>query len=344
MCRKDYFVAFWDYFGRFSTSKLEDNIDKHICPQNFESKIGLKTPKNRQKSVFRSVILLVFSFFSLYANQNESYALVKTQVENRWQAFQTDRVFIEFEYGKSDVELKEEFENIHKTRLAMYPMPGYEFAEPLIAADLIRAPGCAAFSFNNTVPYYNASTICLRDKYYIACEGPRSKDILAFFHLLATQHVTHLVRLTSSYEAWTKKCHPYWDGFVTESNGNAYLNIPTDAGIYSVRAFHMDHWRDHHGVDPEELLALVLQMRKGLADVNGLLAIHCSAGVGRTGTFLAAMAIADAIDEGTPFSIEEIVYRLSLQRISSVAKFGQYITLHRLAESYLNQKNKNFQK
>lgn len=294
--------------------------------------------------MFRSVILLIFSFFSLYASQNDSYATIKAQVENRWQTFQADRMFIEFEYGKSDAELKEEFENIRKTRLSMWKMPGYELAERLIAADLIRTPDCVAFSFNNTVPYYNASTICLGDKYYIACEGPRSKDILSFFNLLATQHVTHLMRLTSSYEAWTKKCHPYWDGLITEFNGSAYLNISTDVGMYSVRAFHMDHWRDNHGVDPEELLAHVLQMRKELADVNGLLAVHCSAGVGRTGTFLAAMAIVDVIDEGTPFSIEEIVYRLSLQRIYSVAKFGQYITLHRMAESYLNQKNRNFQK
>jgi hypothetical protein len=278
-------------------------------------------------------IFFFFLFSSLHASES-----IKTQVENRWQAFQADREFKEFKQGRSDVELNEEFENIRKTRLSIWKTAGYELAENLFKSDLIRAPGCVAFGFNNTVPYYNASTIYLGDRCYIACEGPRSKDLSKFFDLLMSQRVTHLVRLTSSYEAWAKKCHPYWDGFIKESDGGAYLHIPTDTGVYSVQAFHMDHWRDNQGVDHEELLALALQIREGLEKDNGMLVVHCSAGVGRTGTFLASLAIIEAIDKGVPFSIEEIVYRLSLQRVYSVAKIAQYITLHRLAEAYLNQK------
>jgi len=290
--------------------------------------------------VFRTAIFLILSISSLQGSLLEPYASVKAQVESRWQAFQANREFKEFKPGKSDGELKEEFGDIQKTRLILWTTPGYELAQNLVAEDLIRAPGCVAFDFNNTVPYYNASTICLGDRCSIACEGPRSKDVPKFFHLLTSQHATHLVRLTSSYEAWAKKCHPYWDGLIKEFNGNASLNIPTDTGFYSVQAFHMDHWRDHQGIDPEELLALVLQIRQGLNKDNSLLVVHCSAGVGRTGTFLASLAIVDALDKGLPFSIEEIVYRLSLQRVYSVAKSGQYITLHRLAEIYLNQNSR----
>jgi protein tyrosine phosphatase len=284
--------------------------------------------------VLRSVIFFIFFVFSISASQRESYESIRAQVESRWQAFQTNREFNLFQPGKSDAKLKEEFENINQVRLFLWTTPGYEFAEHLVAENLIRAPGCGSFNFNNTVPYYNASTICLGDKFYIACEGPRSKDIPKFFKLLTSQYVTHLVRLTGPYEGWTKKCHPYWDGLITESKGSAYLNIPTDTGIYSIQALHMDHWRDHYGINPKELLALVLQVREELKQDNSLLVVHCSAGVGRTGTFLAALAIVDAIDKGLSFSIEEIVYRLSLQRVYTVAKFTQYITLYRLAEAY----------
>lgn len=166
--------------------------------------------------------------------------------------------------------------------------------------------------------------MCLGGKYYIACEGPRSKDIPKFFNLLATHHVTHLVRLTDSYEGKTKKCHPYWEGLLSTCDGETYLNIPTKAGVCSVRAFDIAHWRDNQGVDPDELLSLVLQVREEVVDAGDLLLVHCSAGVGRTGTFLAALAIVDAVDRGEPFSIEEIVYRLSLQRVHSVGKFSQY--------------------
>lgn len=267
---------------------------------------------------------------------SEHFKSVKKQAKNRWQAFQSNREFKLFELGKSDITLQEEFENIHSTRQFMWTTLGYELAQHLIAADLIRASNCVAFAYNNTVPYYNASTMYLGNKCFIACEGPRSKDVSKFFNLLVTNHVTHLIRLTDSHEGETKKCHPYWDGLLSEySGGSGYLNIPTETGVYSVRAFDIAHWRDHHGVDPDELLALILQVRQELDDTRGLLAVHCSAGVGRTGTFLAALAIVDAIDREEPFSIEEIVYRLSLQRVFSVAKFVQYITLHKLAESYL---------
>ena len=125
------------------------------------------------------------------------------------------------------------------------------------------------------------------------------------------------------------------------ADGKQQLNIPTENGIYSIRAFDMAYWRDNQGVDAEQLLKLVLQVRRELTDSHGLLLVHCSAGVGRTGTFLASLAIVDAIDRGELFSIEEIIYRLSLQRVYSVGKSSQYITLHRLAEAYLRKKYEN---
>jgi protein tyrosine phosphatase len=292
-------------------------------------------------SIFCTLLIADQSFEKLSATQPEISALttIEEQVEKRWQAFQENRTFMPFEPGKSDQALEGEFENIRNTRSLLWTTPGYELAQHLIANDLVRATGCVAFAYNNTVPYYNASTMCLSGQRHIACEGPRSKDISSFLNLLKSHHVTHLVRLTDAYEGETKKCHPYWEGLLAESEGKTYLNIPTENGIYSVRAFDMAYWKDNQGVDPDQLLALVLQVRNEVVNSHGMLTVHCSAGVGRTGTFLAALAVVNAIDQGKPFSIEEIVYRLSLQRVYSVGKHCQYITLHRLAESYLRKKS-----
>ncbi|MBS0625896.1 MAG: hypothetical protein JSS32_07595 [Verrucomicrobia bacterium] len=258
--------------------------------------------------------------------------VVRIEIEKRWETFQTQRSFSPFRPGKSDEELRTEHEKIDQIRYAVWKKPDYEIAQHLIDNDLIRAADAIAFNYNNTVPYYNCSTIYIGDRYYIAAEGPRSKDIPKFFELLSSQNVTHLVRLTGAYEGWIPKCAPYWDGLVKESEGKTYLDLPG----HSVRLFHLDFWKDHHGIDPSELLKVALQIKEDLQ--TGLLLVHCSAGVGRTGTFLASMAAIDAIDRGQPFSIEEIVYRLSLQRIFSVYSPVQYITVHRLAEAYLKQK------
>jgi protein tyrosine phosphatase len=269
------------------------------------------------------LLLVCLLIFPLFAD-------LKEEVEQRWLTFQKERVFKPFTPGKSDADLRQEFDELHNIRTDLWTTDGYQFADHLIANDLIRAPGCVAFDYNNTVPTYNASTIWIGNRRYIACEGPRSKDISSFFDLIKSQSVTHLIRLTDSHEGDLKKCHPYWDGLLIEGT----LQIPTDTGSYSVSAFDMAHWRDNQGVDPAELLAVVLKVREAIADEKSLLLVHCSAGVGRTGTFLAALAIVDAIDRKEPFSIEEIVYRLSLQRVHSVGKSSQYITLHRLAEKY----------
>ena len=167
-----------------------------------------------KKTAIFQVVLFCVSLSGLLAEKQVTYEVcehfksVQEQIESRWRDFQMNREFKVFEPGKSDAVLKEEFENLHATRERIWTTVEYERAQNLFAADLIRAPGCAAFAYNNTVSYYNASTIYLGGKRYIACEGPRLKDIPNFFRLLVTHHVTHLVRLTDSYEGETKKVVP----------------------------------------------------------------------------------------------------------------------------------------
>jgi|GEM_PF-1182633 len=264
----------------------------------------------------------------------------KEQIEMRWRDFQSYRTFKPFSPGIPDEVLQKEFENIHETRKKIWETPHYLPAEILLKRDLVRAaPECAAFSFNNTTPEYNASSLFLKERLYIACEGPRSKDIESFFNLLKSCKITHLVRLTDAFEENIEKCHPYWEKVSREIfDGKHFLNIPDEKTTYAVCTFNLAHWRDNQGIDPNELLALVLQVRKEIAGSEKRLLVHCSAGVGRTGTFLAALKIVDAIDRGECLSIEETVYQLSLQRPHSIGKSSQYITLHRLAEIYFKHK------
>ncbi len=242
------------------------------------------------------------------------FGSLEMEAKSRWESFASDRSFKPFEPNRSDEELAREFEEI---RLRRWESDEFKFAGQLIDRDLVREGKCCAFAYNNTDANYNASTVYVGNCRMIVCEGPREKDVYRFFDLIGSQGVTHLVRLTAAAEGDVEKCYPYWNA-----------PIPTP-----VRTFQLDQWQDNCGIDPEELLAFVLEVRKELAsDEQNLLLVHCSAGVGRSGTFLAAWAILDAIEAGQPFSIEEIVYRLSLQRIRSVARRDQYITLHKLAE------------
>jgi hypothetical protein len=306
--------------------------------------------------IFFAVLAFVATEYSIFPalpreQVAQEFAAAKAGYEERWDAFREQRTFTPFASGRQEKDLDGEFLKIRETRYGIWyrnpdellkeSAPRYEVSKPLLFQDGARAKNCIAFAYNNTVPYFNASTVYVGDVAYIACEGPRSKDIPKFFQMMAAYRVTHLVRLTDSYEGNVKKCHPYWEGLLKEGDsGASLLNIPLDGPVsYPVRTFIMDDWRDHHGIGPKRLLDVVLQVRKEVAQRKGLCVVHCSAGVGRTGTFLAAVAIVDAIDRGKPLSIEEIVYQLALQRIHAVSRITQYETLHRLAEEYLRVKS-----
>lgn len=302
--------------------------------------------------------MLFFACLLAFVNFNIAPLLPKNAIDQqfyaaeqkfaeRWEVFQQDKEFVPFQVGRTDAELEIEFQEVDHVRHHVWyrnpesaikeSMPGYEISLPLIFQDKARCRNCLPFDYNTLTPYYNASAMNLFGRHSIACEGTRSKDIPHFYTLLYEYQVTHLVRLTASYEGENKKCHPYWDGLLTKGeDGEWILNVPMGDNIsYPVQYFATDDWRDHSGIQPQKLLDLLLKVRTGLDEQKGLLTVHCSAGVGRTGTFLAGLAILDAIDQKIPFSIQEIVYRLSLQRAFSVAKPSQYITLHRLAEEYL---------
>jgi protein tyrosine phosphatase len=302
------------------------------------------------------IFQIVFSIFCIFINAdqtinkeqqkisltqkktNDHFKQVKKEIDIRWQNFQKNKTFKLFKPKRSNASLKKEFKDICLTRISIWKAPEYKYASQLIENDQTRVLKCTAFDYNNTVSYYNASTICIKNKFYIACEGPRAKDVFNFFHFLTTHPITHIVRLTSACEGKTEKCHPYWQGlFNKTSDGYGYLNIPKKTDIHSIRAFDISYWKDNKGIAPDKLLNVVLHVKQELDNTKSLPVIHCSAGVGRTGTFIAALAIIDAIDKNESFSIEEIVYRLSLQRVYSVAKADQYVSLYRLAELYLKK-------
>ena len=66
------------------------------------------------------------------------------------------------------------------------------------------------------------------------------------------------------------------------------------------------------------LLSLTSVVKKSWSPVNGPIIVHCSAGVGRTGTFIAIEIGMDRIKQEGKVDIAGIVTRLRQQRIKMV--------------------------
>lgn len=220
-------------------------------------------------------------------------------------------------------------------------------AQTLLEKGLYKKPALLAFDYNQTNRNYNASTVLLNGFKFLALESPTSKTLKHFFLLLQNHRVTQLVRLTGATENTGTLSTPYWNNNLKTNaqHNQTFLNIqqPYSASPYTLHYYATDVWPENHGVAADELLKLILKVRKN-ADQDGLIACHSMHGNGRTGTFIAGFLLLSEIDRqiatGIPknaidISVEKIVMQLSLQRPYLVRKPEQYISLYRLLDLYV---------
>lgn len=61
----------------------------------------------------------------------------------------------------------------------------------------------------------------------------------------------------------------------------------------------MENWKDDQAVSEDQMEALNFVIKTGLnvrQDPNEIILVHCSAGIGRTGTYIALMLLIESIE------------------------------------------------
>jgi len=206
-----------------------------------------------------------------------------------------------------------------------------------------RYPTPLPLLYNLASPLYNASIINLHGKHFLAMEAPCEKNLKTFMQILHDYQVTDLVRLTPAYDEDGESCFPYWSGNTSLCPGHNGLLL--DIGDRKINYFFTNCWKNHQGIEPNELLALVKTVMKTNETDNKMIGVHCRAGFGRTGVFITAYALLDDIDrqiaasidfDHLEVSIDKVIWELSLQRTFSVCHFPQYLTLYQLVNHYVN--------
>lgn len=72
-------------------------------------------------------------------------------------------------------------------------------------------------------------------------------------------------------------------------------------------------------------------LRKDRKIPDGTIVVHCSAGVGRTGTFIATDIIMQKLKQEQKINIYDLVKKLREQRVKMVQSIEQYIFLYKLS-------------
>ena len=195
--------------------------------------------------------------------------------------------------------------------------------------------------------YINASHIpgFYISEHFIAAQAPKPNTLSSFWHMIWEQGVRTIVSLTNRVELGKTKCMLYWPENIGDSVAYGVVNVSLQKEEefvdYTVRdlivsgvsnrkirtkQFHYTAWSDHN--TPQlynNLLAFIQVVKERERKISSSpILVHCTAGVGRSGTFLALYNLQDAIDQGVSISVYRLVNEMREHRPHMVQTFLQY--------------------
>jgi len=222
-------------------------------------------------------------------------------------------------------------------------------------------PGAATTPANSSAPdfdYINANwidgLIPGSEKSYISTQGPLQETVSDFWRMVWQTNSNVIVMLTREVENDILKCSKYWPN--EERNSFTFENIKItleeEAKTFNERIVHrrfkledrngntrevmqfqyMD-WRDHGLPESAEAFREVMHNVDRVRKPSTPIIVHCSAGIGRTGTFCAVHSMVEKLskemrerpDQTPEFNLLDTILKLRAQRVGMVQTKEQYV-------------------
>jgi len=203
--------------------------------------------------------------------------------------------------------------------------------------------------------YINANYIDGFQKFqaYIGSQGPLDETFEAFWRMIWEQKVYVVVMITNLVERGRRKCDMYWPKEGTMTYGHIDVTMVKEdimanytlrtlklkhtklkkkkwiASERMVEQYHYTAWPDHG--TPADTLPVLAFVRKSVSSNppdGGPIVAHCSAGVGRTGTYIAIDAMMKQAAAKQELNVFGFLKHIRSQRNHLVQTEEQYVFLH----------------
>ncbi|KAM4703068.1 receptor-type tyrosine-protein phosphatase H [Rhinophrynus dorsalis] len=205
----------------------------------------------------------------------------------------------------------------------------------------------------NYMPGYNSV------KEFIASQGPLPNTTADFWRMIWEHNVNTLVMLTNCVENGRPKCEHYWPlDYTPCTYGDITVTVTSETilpewtirdfslkhanqqGIKNVRHFHFTAWPDHGVPDNTSNIIEFRNLVREYMDQkrsNGPTVVHCSAGVGRTGTLIALDYLMQMMEKQQCIGIYGFVEKMRMNRPLMVQTESQYVFLNKCMMDLIQQ-------
>ncbi|NXM85049.1 PTPRJ phosphatase, partial [Oenanthe oenanthe] len=206
-----------------------------------------------------------------------------------------------------------------------------------------QSSGTGDYINANYMPGYNSK------KAFIAAQGPLPNTIEDFWRMIWEKNIYSIVMLTKCVEQARTKCEQYWPDKQSKSYGDIIVTMVSETALpewtirdftveksntpesHMVRQFHFTSWPDHGVPETTDLLINFRHLVHEYNSQNPIdspTLVHCSAGVGRTGTFIAIDRLIQQMEMESSVDVYGVVYDLRMHRPLMVQTEDQYVFLN----------------